>query len=545
MSHQAVANNGGAMLTSGTSAYASVGNRRPRALKNALFSYNGPNSEIVYDLRELRAVCRDLYYNNADARTVVETYVDFSIGRGQRAQSIPKRSVLIPKLIERGLTQEQAETLISNFSAQAREDFDAWARSKKSTASRTMNYYSQSRLTIRTECHSGEVFAILNREKQADGSIELNVGLIEPDRVMDWRPPTERNVMGLELDERGRPVRIKVRRSGDNINDRRLDPVDFVSPVSGRVRVIHMFQAIRPGQVRGVPIYAQNIQTFTQLGRLKRNELHAGELNSYFAATVESPDPQFLQDLTDEQREKYMLSLTQGNADDLNMESGAVTRLLPGEKLNPVDPKRPNVQYGQFAKDLRAENAFSNGIPYEIYTRQFGSSYTASRAAMNMFKKPVGAYADRYETDLNGPVFVEWLYCRVASGKYSLPGFFGDPEMQAAWSNVTFTREPLGNIDDERDANAADKRIKIGLSSIEQESLEITGNDYVETMEAMKRERDIRSALGISLLFDSGQAASIEVDPKPEAEAAKLEAETAAIESQTQGGSDAQDENTV
>lgn len=544
MSTAAAAINDGAMIPAGTSAYSAVGNRRPRALKNALFSFGGPNAEIIYDLRELRAVCRDLYYNNADARTVVETYVDYSIGRGQRAQSVPKRSVLIPRLVAMGFTAEDAEKLISELSALFREDFDTWAKSKYSTASRTMSYYTQSRLTLRTEMHSGEAFVILNREKIPDGSVELNVGLIEPDRVMDWRPPTENNVMGLVLDDRGRPVLIKVRRSGDNVMDRRLDPVEFISPVSGRQRVVHLFQPIRPGQVRGVPIYAQHIQTFTQLGRLKRNELHAGELNSYFAMTVESPDAAFLQDMGDEQRAKYFEALTQGNADDINLESGAIQRLLPGEKATPVDPKRPNVQYGQFANDLRDELAFGCGIPPEIYKRKFGSSYTASRAAMNMLKKPVGAVADRYETDLNAPVFAEWLYCRVASGKYNLPGFFSDPEMQAAWSKVTFTREPMGNIDDERDANAADRRIKIGLSTIEQESLEITGNDYSSTIQGLARERDERKALGLNLLFDSGEATAIQVDPQPAAEAELAEAQAAQIEAQTEGGPNAQTETT-
>ncbi len=535
----------GPMLVASTSAYSSVGTRRPRALKNALFSYGGPNSEIVYDLRELRAVCRDLYYNNADARTIVETYVDYAIGRGQRAQSVPKRSVLIPKLIERGFTEEEAEKLISDFSARAREDFDAWARSKKSTSSQTMNYYTQSRLILRTEMHSGEAFVILNREAQADGSVELNVGLIEPDRVYDYTPPTSRNVLGLILDERGRPQKIRVRRSLDNVYDQKFDTVDFVSPVSGRQRVIHMLQPIRAGQVRGVPIYAQNILTFKDLADLKKNELRAGVVNSYFAAIVESPDPNFLQDMADELREKYHQALVDGNADDLNLESGAVQRLLPGEKMTPVDPKRPNVQYGQFASDLRDETAFSCGIPPEIYKRKFGSSYTASRAALNIFKKPVGAMADRYETDLNSPVFTEWLFCRVASGKYNLPGYFSDMEMQEAWSKVTFTREPMGNIDDERDANAANMRTRIGLSTIEQESLEQTGNDYMSTVEGLAREKKQRQAVGINLLFDSGEATAIQVDPTPQAEAAKLEAETQQIETQTEGVKDVNQDTIV
>lgn len=534
MSEQVLASDTDSTLTAGQSAYASVGSRRPRALKNALFSYGGPNSEIVYDLRELRAACRDLYYNNADAAAVVDTYVDFVIGRGQRAQAVPNRSILVPKLVAMGYSPEQAETLISDFAARSREDFDAWAQSKNSTTSRTMNYYNQTRLSIRTELHSGEAFLILNREEQPDGSTELSVGIIEPDRVTDHRPPTEKNVMGLVLDEMGRPKSIKVRRSGDNVLDRRLDEVDFVSPVSGRQRVIHMFEAIRPGQVRGVPIYAKNIQTFTQLGRLKRNELHAGELNSYFAAVVTSDDPAFLDSLTDEQRQEYNRQKMDASAKDLNLESGTILRLFDKEKLEPVDPKRPNVQYGIFARDLRTENAFSNGIPYEIYTRQFGSSYSASRAAMNMFKKPVGAKADRYETDLNAPVYREWLYCRAASSKYNLPGFFSDPEMQAAWSKVTFTREPLGQIDDVRDAQGADQRIKIGLSTIEQESLEITGNDYRSTVEGLAREKAIRDGLGIRLSMDSDAA----VTAQAEADTAQAEATAAQTQQQTQQGGD-------
>lgn len=534
MSDAALATNDGQLLSAGNSAYSAVGSRRPRALKNKVFSTGGPNSEIVYDLRELRTLCRDLYYNNADARTIVETYVDFAIGRGQRAQSVPNRSVLIPKMVAMGFTEEEAEKKISDFSARVRKDFDKWARSKKSTASRTQNYYAQSRLAMRTELHSGEAFMILNREEQPDGSIELSVGIIEPDRVTNWKPPTDRNVMGLILDEMGRPVQITVRKSGDNVYDQRVIPIDFVSPTSGRARVIHLFEPIRPGQVRGVPIYAANIQTFYHLGDLKRNELHAGVVNAFLALVVESPDPEFLATLSEDLREKLGQALLDSNSGDLPFESGAVNQLLPGEKLTPVDAKRPNVAYGQFANDLRDENAFSTGIPPEIYKRKFGSSYTASRAALNIFKKPVGAKADRYETDLNAPVFVEYLYCRTVSGKYDLPGFFSDPEMQEAWSDVTFTREPMGNIDDARDLEGSAARVAQGLSTSEQESLEMTGNDYAATIEGLAREKAVREKLGIQLSFDYESATTD-----------KAEAEAAAADAQAQGDDNAQNENTV
>jgi capsid protein len=58
------------------------------------------------------------------------------------------------------------------------------------------------------------------------------------------------------------------------------------------------------------------------------------------------------------------------------------------------------------------------------------------------------------------------------------PGFFSDPFIRAAWLGFSWSGDGPGALDPLKEANAAEKRIKIGLTTLPKESLAYDGSDW-------------------------------------------------------------------
>jgi capsid protein len=66
----------------------------------------------------------------------------------------------------------------------------------------------------------------------------------------------------------------------------------------------------------------------------------------------------------------------------------------------------------------------------------------------------------------------------VAKGIIDAPGFFDDPRIQRAWTKCSWSGSSPGSIDPLKEVMASDKKVKLGVSTLERESLEINGSDW-------------------------------------------------------------------
>jgi capsid protein len=66
----------------------------------------------------------------------------------------------------------------------------------------------------------------------------------------------------------------------------------------------------------------------------------------------------------------------------------------------------------------------------------------------------------------------------VAQGIIRAPGFAADPRIFRAWTRCSWSGASPGSIDPVKESQAAEKRIKLGVSTQERESLEINGSDW-------------------------------------------------------------------
>jgi capsid protein len=66
----------------------------------------------------------------------------------------------------------------------------------------------------------------------------------------------------------------------------------------------------------------------------------------------------------------------------------------------------------------------------------------------------------------------------VARGVFKAPGFFDDPRIFKAWTRCSWTGSSPGSIDPLREIQASERKVRLGVSTLETECLEINGSDW-------------------------------------------------------------------
>jgi capsid protein len=94
----------------------------------------------------------------------------------------------------------------------------------------------------------------------------------------------------------------------------------------------------------------------------------------------------------------------------------------------------------------------------------------------------------------------------VATGRISAPGFFADPAVRKAWCGAVWLGDGPGSIDPLKEANAIEKRIDIGLTTLAEETAAYDGGDWEAKHMQRVKEHRMRSEAGL-LQLPSGVAA--------------------------------------
>ena len=99
--------------------------------------------------------------------------------------------------------------------------------------------------------------------------------------------------------------------------------------------------------------------------------------------------------------------------------------------------------------------------------------------------------------DFCQPVYERWLMEAVGSGRIKAPGFFNDPAVRKAWSRCQWNGPAPGMIDPVKEVEAAERKIALGTSTREKESVELNGTDFWENVRQLaKEQREMEKYLG-------------------------------------------------
>ena len=462
------------------------------------------NSDTIRDLRVLRARSRDQMRNAPVALGALNTKVSHSVGTGLSYSPSIDADFL-------GLDDEQKE----EWEDDTKRRFNAWAGSPDCDIARQLDFYGLQELGFRSYLESGDCFAVTPRITRS-GKTRLAIQLVEADRVCNPQLGADTATMldGIELvPETGEVLADHVARAhpgGINYTGNKWDRVAARGTQTGRRNVLHIYKPLRPGQVRGVSWIAPILEPLKQLGRWSDAELNAAVVSGLMATFV-TMDANAFQDLYDEDAQGAIID----NASKWSgeMESGKAINLLPGESVESPPPGRPNPAFDPFWVAMVRQIGMALEMPYEVLVMHFQSSYSAARAALLMAWKSFRSSRDLLSKTFCQPVFELWLADEVAEGRISCPGFFTDDVVRAAWCSAIWTGDGPGSIDPEKEVNAAQKRVDLGISTKQAESIAFDGIDWQQKHEQRVKEINAEKADGI-FTMPAGTALAPDQVPK-------------------------------
>ena len=436
--------------------------------------------------KTLRDRCRDAFRNYSLARSAINRICLNSINTGLKMQS----RLDFEKI---GITHEKAieyERLIE-------DKFEKWA--KHCDVEEALDFGGLQALALSSMLISGDVFVntlFINNK--------LQLQMIEGDRICNPNFAMDSNILmrGIQFEKYGNPTHYHImsRHPESEILDMeyKWQKYSIYGEYTGLKRIFHIWYKAgegRPGLIRGVPFLAPILESLRQLEQYSEAELTAAVISSYFSVFVKTESPQNLPS-----------TMTQSTYEEENnqiaLAPGAVINLLPGESIDTGNPSRPNSNYGEFVKDITIQIGSALGIPYEVLTQHFTSSYTAARGALLQAWSLFRNYRYIIANTFCQPVFELWLEHQIKTGQLDIPEYLTKKEL---FQEVMWVGNAQGSIDPTKEVNAARERIKIGVSTIQKEAEEISNMDWLDINRQREIEIKTRLASGIKDDFNTDE----------------------------------------
>lgn len=478
------------------------GNHGANRQKKSMLGWNhaggSPNEDIIDNLDVLRKRSRDLYMGGATLSTgALKTARTNVIGTGLRLKPAIDAEFL-------GLSDEAGRELKRTIE----REFKLWAESTDCDAMRMNNFYELQQLAFLSQLMSGDCFALLPLTSRKRSVYDLRVRLIEADRCSNPDKVDKNKDIkgGVEVDKDGEVVAYWFESKhplGQSSGKREWTRVEAVGEKTGRVNVLHLMEAERPEQRRGVPILAPVIESLKQLGRYTEAELMAAVVSGMFTVFIKSdagPQQPLGQVIGDDQR------IDDQDESSYELGNGAIMALEPGESVETANPGRPNTAFDGFVTAILRQVGAALEIPYELLVKHFTASYSASRAALLEAWKMFRMRRVWFAADFCQPIYDEWFAEAVAKGRIVAPGFFDDPLVRRAYTQSEWHGPSPGQIDPLKEANAAKIRVEEGFSTRERETAELTGGDFEMNHRQRVREETMRKEGGLGINAQTGQS---------------------------------------
>ena len=474
--------------------------RNKNSMRGWLASSKSPQEDIDRNIPILRQRSRSLYMSAPLAVSAIKTNRTNIVGEGLRLKSTIDAAFL-------RMTPEAA----AEWQRNTEREFELWADSKFCDSTRVNNFYEIQQVACLSWLMNGDACALVEYERPTPAfPYGLRVHLIEADRVST--PHTSGTAVnlyatesttgnrifnGVEVTDAGRVVAYHICSTYPNSQLRaakKWQRVKAFGDKTGTPNVLMIFEAERAEQYRGVPYLAPVIGSLKQLTRYGEAEMMAAVINGFFTVFITSEgntgEVGFTGVLDDEDRV---------SDDDLNYElgPGMVNVLKPGEKIDIADSKRPSSNFDAFTTALAKYVGAALEIPVELLIKSFNSSYSASRAALLEAWKAFRMKRKWLAADFCQPLYEIFLTEAIANGRIKAPGFFLDPAIKKAYCRAQWNGPAPGMLDPVKEATAAEKRIAIGVSTRQRESIEMTGTDFDANVAQLARENQLMKEAGL------------------------------------------------
>ena len=448
-----------------------------------------PDAELLGDANKIRARARDLVRSNAYAKGIINALLRNVVGCG-----------IVPQARVTNDAGEPVERLNDALDGL----FDHWAR--VADAGGRLTFWEIQRLAYREVIEAGECLVhFVQIEDDRSRPLSLALELIDADRFADDYLTTTRIAVGngnqlrrgVEVDPLGRPVAYWLYPAHpQDLASIYIQPVRY--PAS---EFIHLYKCDRIGQTRGISLFAPLISWLKNLGYYVDNELQASAVASCFTAaitTLAGPADGGLLSSDDS-------SSSDADANSMEyLQPGMIARLMPGEKIESVDPSRPNSQAEAWINLMLRSMAVGSGLSYERMAKDYSkTNYSSARASDLEDRKEFRADQEWLEYHLIGPVwrrFVEMATLEDSERPATDQKLQLSPtQLISAYERFTaHAYQPTGWewVDPVKEAESSQLALAMNLTTLADEA-GAKGKDWIDILRQRKREKDMMASLGL------------------------------------------------
>jgi len=429
------------------------------------------NTVIGSSLKPVRARVRQLIRDFPYLARAVKVPVDYTVGEGIRFQSRVKN----------------AEGKLDSRRSQKIEDaFCFWA--DEADLARKLHYYELMALAKRQDLEGGE-FLIVKKTlpPRTNRYLPFALQAYEGDWLtdLDVNPanPAHAVQQGIEYDPLTGEVQAYHLTDPDGWGKAQRVPA---------ADVIHGFETLRPGQLRGISPFAPGVILAKDLQDIMDAELDASKMAAKYLTLVKTADPAFRQAAAGARPDDSGKKIE-------TLENAVIEYLRPGEDVVLTTNPRPGTNFPPFVKLVLTMFSIVSGVPYELLSGNYeGLNYAVSRMVRNDFAHQLRPIAGRHVRHFCQRTFRPFLDWAVMADRLTLPNYFQDPGrfLACEW-------QPPGmeSIDPLREVKARVDEIRAGLRS-PQEYVQARGRDLEEVLAEIAQARQMAADKGVDDFLD-------------------------------------------
>ena len=438
------------------------------------------DSEIRGSIVKLRNRARQLVRDNDYAMAALRTIEINVVGQGINLQSQVRMA--------RG--GGRLDEAINN---QIEDAWARWSRAENCDVSGHLNIADIQRLAMRSVAESGEVFIRMVKAPFGTSRVPLALEIIESDQCPEDYTrndnPGTQTVMGIERDAWKRPVRyyFRTRHPGDQFAGYEVGRERIYSVPADEI--IHLYRPLRPGQTRGVTMFASAIERLHHLYGYEQAEVVAARASSSLMGFITSPEGELFGDGVE------------GNERVADWAPGKFAYLNPGESISVPDLGHDPSGFEPFMRAMLRAVAAGVGCSYESISRDFSqTNYSSSRLSLLEDREHWKVLQSWLISSLMDRVYRRWLDLAVLCGELSLPRYEVDPGF---YCKPRWMPRGWGWVDPTKEVDAYRTAVRCGFKTVGDVIAE-QGGDIEDVWQA--RAREVALAEELDLVFETDPA---------------------------------------
>lgn len=405
----------------------------------------GPNMEIGYDLPTLRNRSRKFVRDNGWAKSAVNAIVNNAVGEGIR----PAPSIGTKNQIKK-----------------VKELWYEWAESTKCDWDGKSTFYGLQNIIMMEIAEAGDCLIVRRR---VNDDIPIKIQVVEGDQLDESKNFVNEMgyaCLGVQYNTSGQIIGYWV--FPKHPNDA-FSMFSLQSEFIAKEDIIHPYEILRAGQVRGVPMGVSSFLKLSDFSDYEDAQLVRQKAAAAYCAFVTG-------------REK--------ENDDVEMlEPGTIQYLNENETITFGNPPKAD-GYSEYSTKILQGIAASYGITYEMLTKDYSNvNFTSGRMAMlnclSQFKK---WQYQMLVPMVCAPVWDWFINACIISGKLS---------KYVPCNSRDWTAPRVQMIDPNKETTALVLKLQNGLTSWS-EVIRESGRDPDELYDELMREREELKKIGIT-----------------------------------------------